>query len=299
MDIWVRTSVVDTDAKSAAKIPEYASQLDEYAEAYYNRFEKTTKENAPFVPLTRKTSEGGKHEAVGGHDDSIKFEGEFIWKKDQGGDRGCNEFAFLRQALEGHREAVVEKQILPRLGGYRVDDSCNGWIGMSNLLHGLSSPAVLDIKMGTRTFNTRVSEKKAASQAKKAAETTSGSLGVRVVGGKFKNEAGDWTKTGYKNDADISDEAQLQELLGRFLNTPALRKSAAAKIKDVQAWWRGQSSTAFYAASLLLAFDTAACAECRVNLIDFANAEDISDKAQDLSGFDVGLETLLRVLGKL
>merc|ERR1712129_18390 len=37
--IWYRTSVVDTDAKSADKIPEYASQLDAYAAAYHNRFQ--------------------------------------------------------------------------------------------------------------------------------------------------------------------------------------------------------------------------------------------------------------------
>jgi hypothetical protein len=42
--IWFRTSVVDTDAKSADKIPDYASQLDEYAKAYYNRFHVKQKE---------------------------------------------------------------------------------------------------------------------------------------------------------------------------------------------------------------------------------------------------------------
>eukprot|EP00929_Paragymnodinium_shiwhaense_P070949 TRINITY_DN36035_c0_g1_i1.p1 TRINITY_DN36035_c0_g1~~TRINITY_DN36035_c0_g1_i1.p1 ORF type:complete len:1318 (-),score=384.14 TRINITY_DN36035_c0_g1_i1:211-4164(-) len=292
--LWVRLSIVDTDAKSASKIAEYAAQLDDNQHQYFTR-------TAEKEPPAKKEPEGEKHEgheAVGGHDDSILFEGELIWKKCQGGKRGVAEFRFLREAIECHTDAVVKSKILPRLAGYRCHDDLVCYIGMSNLLHGLTKPAVLDVKMGTRTYNTSVPSEKAEKQAKKAATSTSASHGVRIVGGKLL-ENGEWVKVGYKNGDDVVDEQGLKQVLGRFLCTPALRSSAAAKIRDVQAWFNAQSSTSFYAASLLFAYDTVKQDECRINLIDFANCEEITDKAEDLSGFDVGLENLLRLIPNL
>ncbi|CAE8618055.1 unnamed protein product [Polarella glacialis] len=93
--IWFRTTVVDLDAKPYSKIPEYARQLEHYATAYYNRGNSTKKEKS------EDKSEGEpKEEAIGGHDDSIRFEGEVVWKKDQGGQRGEAELDFLRASLE-------------------------------------------------------------------------------------------------------------------------------------------------------------------------------------------------------
>lgn len=284
--LWYRTSVIDTDAKPADKIPEYATQLDDYAAAYYSRFE---------IPKNTKFGDGATEgqEAVGGHDDSISFEGSTVWKVDQGGARGQMELAFLRHCL--HDPAA--KGIVPALAGYRVNNG-KEWVGMENILHGLNDPAILDIKMGTRTWNTNSSKAKEESQSKKAMESTTGKLGVRVVGGKLKNPEGELLRVGYKNHKDVVDEAGLKETLGQFFCTPALLQTTIVKIKEVQKFWTSHTAYAFYASSLLFAYDIEKKDECRVAMIDFANAEQISQKSEDLSGYDIGVATLLRVLSQ-
>ncbi|CAE8643684.1 unnamed protein product [Polarella glacialis] len=241
-----------------------------------------------------QSESASQEEAVGGHDDSIRFEGRMVWKRDQGGRRGEAEMNFLRAAME-------EPDLLglvPALAGYRVKRG-EQWLGMTNALSGLSQPAILDIKMGTQTWTPDAPAEKAASQAKKAAESSTGSLGVRVVGGKLLAANGEFTRVGYKNKQDVRNEQELQALLSSFLCSEQLRSSALAKVKAVQAWWAKQTEYAFYASSLLFAYDTKSNDECRIVMIDFANFERISTKADDQSGYDVGLDTLVRVISNL
>lgn len=169
---------------------------------------------------------------------------------------------------------------------------------MKNMTFGLTDPAILDIKIGTRTWNTDAPEKKVESQQKKAMTSTTGTLGVRVVGAKFKI-GDDFVKVGNKCARDVNNEQELVEFFAQFLPTEELRTSALAKVRDIQKWWEGQSALAFYASSLLFAYDTQKLDMCKVGLIDFANAESIKNKADDLSGFGTGLETLTRIISSL
>lgn len=249
-----------------------------------------------YLVLKRKRSEmtAGGGVAVAGHADAIRFEGDVIWKKDQGGHRGQMEFNVLRAALE----LPGAKGIIPQLVGYRVDAD-GQWIGMKNLTFGLADPAILDVKMGTRTWNTGATDKKMERQGNKAMKSTTGTLGVRVVGGKLKR-GNEFITVGHKSSqGEVTNEQELAELLTLFLPAEALRTSALAKLRETQKWWSDQTVFAFYAASLLFAYDTKKMDVVHIRIIDFANAENISTKAEDLSGFGTGFETLIKVVSSL
>lgn len=282
--LFFRITIVDCDVKRSEKIPEYATQFDEYVSAYYKR------SSLPTIPSS---------EALGGHEGGIIFEGDLLWKRDQGGRKGQAELAFLRWALD----VPVARRFVPELIGFRTKDG-ERWIGMSNLLRDFKVPAVLDLKIGTRTWNTKASPEKAESQRAKAAASTTSSLGVRVVAGAIGRVAdagaGDeGTVMSRKSAKPVQDEHDLQKLLGKFLQSAELQASALAKVQEIADWWIRQQSWAFYGSSILLAYDAANVTECRAALIDFANAEEISSKAEDLSGHQVGLETLIRAISSL
>lgn len=275
--VWFRVTVIDLDAKSPKKIPEYASQLDRSAEVYLERHGKAAAD---------------AFAVVGGHDDSIRPDGEIVWKMDQGGCRGRMELEFLRAAMD----MPDTEGIVPRLLGFK-EESGKRWIGMSNLLHGFANFSMADIKMGTRTWNTDASEEKCAKGRVKALQSTTGTLGVRVVGSRYMNKDGQACKVGNKVSKEVNGEAELVQFLSEFLCTEALRVSALEGVLKISAWWEAQHSYALYASSIFFAYDSVPKDICRVSLIDFGNAERIAKKVEDLSGFATGVQTLLEVLG--
>jgi len=295
---WVRTTVVDIDQKDAAKLPEYAGQLDELTRRFFSQgsFAAGAAMAAEASPST--SANGSGRATAGGHGDgAILFEGATVWKRDQGGQRGRTELDFYRWSMEDNGIAGL----VPRFIGYRVQDGV-GWCGLSNILDGFSEPCVLDLKMGTRTWTSKASAEKARGQAKKCASQT-GPLGLRVVGGRLRRPgaAADspLEAVGYQHKRPVEDEAQLAQLLRDYLHSDRLRSSALSQLLRIQAWWAGQRHFAIYASSLFMAYDYKSQQECRVKMIDFANVEPITDKAEDLSGYAKGLETLVRLISAL
>merc|ERR1719221_992828 len=71
-------------AKQGSKIPTYATELDTCCAAYYGRVAAATAK-----PTAKPSAEVKcQHEAVAGHEDSMHFEGEAVWKREQKGQRG-------------------------------------------------------------------------------------------------------------------------------------------------------------------------------------------------------------------
>jgi len=98
---------------------------------------------------------------------------------------------------------------------------------------------------------------------------------------------------------DLKDSSGLKEIFAEFLCTPTLLRSALENVEKAASFWDSQHKYAFYASSLLFAYDNATKDVCRVGLIDFANAEEISDKSEDVSGYSVGLDTLRKMISDL
>lgn len=241
-----------------------------------------------------------EYEAVGGHEDSIIFEGPVVWKQMQSGSRGEMEGDFFKKAMD----VEVLRDFVPTFHGFR-EISGDRYMGMANLLDGFEEPAVVDLKMGTRTVGSDASPAKVAAAEKKNSESTTSTLGVRVVGGKYRLvKDGDWLRVGYKSKEEgtkkITNESELAEFLGSFLCSPSLRTQLAAKIECLSSWFTKQTEFAFYSSSLLIAYDTEelpAPKELRLSMIDFAHVE--APPAGGDKSYLVGLETLQRTLNGL
>merc|ERR1712241_62276 len=154
-------------------------------------------------------------------------------------------------------------------------------------------------KVGRCMWNTSASAEKAELEKKKVEASILGMLGIRVIGGKLLDKDGTVRKIGYVTGDEIRSEAAVRALLSEFLCTESLRTTAVTKVRSIYNWWSSQVDFAFYESSLLFAYDTEAKDECRINMIGFANCEKITEKAQDLSGYATGVETLLRVMSSL
>lgn len=261
---------------------------------------KANKQNEDIdgIPTTStiKSNQSPQFEAVGGHDDSIAFEGSIVWKKVQGGGRGDSETEFIQKAagIPGLCNFVPKYHGLRNMGNSR-------YLGMTNLLAGLAEPAIIDLKMGTQTWSPSASAEKIASQSKKAAKSTTGKIGVRLVGGKLRlAPGGEWVRVGYKNDQELASEVELTQELGRFLCSPGLRAQAVVELERLNDWFSSQTEFAFYASSLLLAYDTAELPnpkELRFGMIDFSHVEPPPEGGDQ--SYMTGLQSMRRMFANL
>jgi len=228
---------------------------------------------------------------IGGHADKILFDGDVVWKKVPHGPTGMAELAFLKHALKIPEISMY----VPTLMGTCLE-SDGMWVGMKNALYGFGEPAVLDLKIGTRTHTPDASPEKARQSQKRASQTTSLQLGFRVVGGKFLGPDGTFLSVGYKQNNNINSEEAVRDLFSCFFCTETLLSAAIKGVHEVACWMQSQRSFAFYSSSLLFAYDTQSMVAPSVRLIDFANLKFIQRKDEDLTGFQFGLMTLHRIL---
>lgn len=233
-----------------------------------------------------------KQKPIGGHADKILFDGDLLWKKVPLGKTGIAELAFLKLAL-----TIPEiSMYVPTLMGTCLE-SDGMWVGMKNALYGFGRPAVLDLKIGTRTHTPDAPPEKARQSQKRASQTTSLQLGFRVVGGKLLGPDGTFLSVGYKQNNNINSEEGVIDLFSRFFCTEALLSAAIKGVHEIACWMESQRSFAFYSSSLLFAYDTQNMVAPTIRLIDFANFKFIQHKDEDLTGFQFGLMTLHRILG--
>jgi len=213
------------------------------------------------------TGPPAKGVVAGGHDDSIRFVGDRILKKQQGGGRGERECDFL---VEASKHPFL-KEWAPRCMGAREVDG-EKWTEMANSLHGMERPVVLDLKLGTQTWHPGASAEKRREHEAKAKSSTSGTLGVRVTGGQLRvSFGGALEPIGAKMKREVRSEAELADCLRRYLVTSELRATFLAKMTALETWFSAQTDFAFFGSSVLLAFDGAieSPVELRVTLIDF------------------------------
>ncbi|XP_040376790.1 inositol polyphosphate multikinase IPK2 [Oryza brachyantha] len=226
-----------------------------------------------------------------------------FYKPLQAGDRGEHELAFYT-AFAAHPAVPprVRDAFFPRFHGSRLlpaPASPGGepypHIVLDDLLAGLPSPCVADVKIGACTWPPRSPDAYVAKCLAKDRETTSALLGFRVSGVRVAAGQGGAVWRPDRSELKGMDADGVRRLLRRYVSTcggdgdgldcalaAAVYGGEAgvlAQLRELKAWFEEQTLFHFYSASILLGYDANAASSgggggVRVKLVDFAHVDE-------------------------
>ena len=152
-----------------------------------------------------------------------------VLKKKQPGANGEREEGFL-QAMRTHPFLC---RCVVRYVETRQEASGQQVLVLENLCAGMGTPAVLDLKMGTRTYGDDATPEKVLEQTAKMISSTTGTLGIRVVGARVPCERGGFTIEGSKYKNEPADEHGMRLFMRRFFRSPELLQQARIVLADL------------------------------------------------------------------
>eukprot|EP00301_Raphidiophrys_heterophryoidea_P010080 c15122_g1_i1.p1 GENE.c15122_g1_i1~~c15122_g1_i1.p1 ORF type:complete len:311 (-),score=79.62 c15122_g1_i1:33-896(-) len=263
-----------------------------------------------------------EHQIGGSHDgESAKglfASGEVVYKPLQSDNRGDREVEFYESvfALPGPHPLV---SFLPKFYGCEdatFQGSVRRFMKLENLVDGLQNPSIMDLKMGTQSFEPGAPPDKVARELAKCPSQLE--LGFRLTGAKcFQPPSSTTTAT--------PTFKYLDKHFGRALNLSSLTQTlrqdfysradgtlttipiqaTLARVKEITEWFSSQTEYQFFSSSILVCFDGryktdptfvgsgVTEAGVRVRMIDFAHVR------RDLGGPDQGYLLGLSVLQKI
>ncbi|KAH3762191.1 Inositol hexakisphosphate kinase 3 [Pelomyxa schiedti] len=203
--------------------------------------------------------------------------------------------------------------VAPRYYGCVTRDTQWGpleYMILENITTPMKFPSMLDMKLGTRTWDADCSPEKKAGHIERAEQTTSVMYGFVFCGMKVYNKV-EQRHTKYPKHFgwDARTDEKMQAALGIFLHDgEKVRKDAIVawlpKIAALRAWY-AQRKWHMFAASLLFAYDVDAegAAQPDIRLIDFAHSWNTStmtpeERTSDPSGVLTGIDNLVSFLKK-
>uniref|UniRef100_A0A0E0K0H6 Inositol polyphosphate multikinase n=1 Tax=Oryza punctata TaxID=4537 RepID=A0A0E0K0H6_ORYPU len=239
----------------------------------------------------------------------VDGEGLF-YKPLQAGERGEHEAAFYA-AFSAHPAVPpsVRDAFFPRFHGTRLLPTPASPAGapyphivLDDLLAGLPSPCVADVKIGACTWPPRSPDPYVAKCLAKDRETTSALLGFRVSGVRVVDAQGGAVWRPDRSELKAMDTAGVRRVLRRYVSTCdgdgdgdgldcALAAAVyggeggvLAQLRELKAWFEEQTLYHFYSASILFGYDANAAAAAsapggggggvRVKLVDFAHVDE-------------------------
>merc|ERR1719189_116708 len=139
----------------------------------------------------------------------------------------------------------------------------------------------MDLKIGTRAYSPGETEKKRQIQIEKAARTTTGSLGLNLVGCQMPGANYEMDKCemwGCRPGRVVGAE-ELPVILQRFLGTDARLRDARHFVTALLLLFQTQIDYAFFGSSLLFVYDAALgdSAPLRVSMIDFCHVHTMAE----------------------
>jgi len=235
---------------------------------------------------------------VGGHGGkaSLFFEDGKVLKPNL----NPKEYGFYKAVADGRCPLVTQYKLVPEFFGTIERDTQWGkieYIVMEDITKKFQHPSVLDMKMGTQTWDEDCNPKKKDGHIQRDQETTSAKMGFRFCGMKvFNSETQSFKKYPKNFGWDCHEESHMKEAISTFIRDGTTLRSDVIpawleKMNHVREFimtgqWR------FYAASLLFIYDVVGGSPPELVLIDFAHAWEITTPNTRDEGFLVGIDLL-------
>lgn len=179
------------------------------------------------------------------------------------------------------------------------------YIVLQDLSKSYKKPSIMDLKMGTKTFGQDATPQKIASKSRKAKETTTRTLGMRLCGQQIYHPKENQFKIVNKYEGHkLTDEKFEQFLAQYFWNGERMRVELLPlmidKLKELLQIIKKGVRYVFYATSLLLLYDgDENNTKVDVKMIDFGHTYPYTEGQIRDDGFEFGLTNLISILEKI
>ncbi|KAJ0411884.1 hypothetical protein ATCC90586_005979 [Pythium insidiosum] len=256
---------------------------------------------------------------VGGHSTaktSLRAHNGRILKPFQSKQRGEREHSFYQRVFEGEAPGVSIplRSLIPRYEGMIVvteDEESAGlhagkYLVLEDLTWGRSRPCIMDVKVGTRSYEDGASaEKIAYEQSKFPLQPT---LGLRVQGIKALDAASSAYMEHDKHAGrGVQSHEDLVALFARYfplhdsVRSRALLTCFLTRLEAFESWFATQEEHEFIASSLLFLYDGEPTADAErapdIRLIDFAHVQQAASRRDE--GVLLGIRTIQRCFREL
>jgi hypothetical protein len=149
---------------------------------------------------------------------------------------------------------------------------------LQDLTRGMKRPCVLDVKMGTRMYSIHAKSAKVASQSKKARESTSEAMGIRVCGMQVWKDGAFKYMDKYKGRKVQAHE--FSDIIRGFLHPNLDLTGLCKRLEEIKELVHTYPNMRLYSSSLLFVYDAAGNTRIDVWMIDFANAVGWDDDSE-------------------
>lgn len=220
---------------------------------------------------TIKANKDKSQSQAGGHAGSLIARGDKLLKR-----AGPAELKFYKELFsenQADEDLIALRSFVPQYFGTEQIDN-TPYLVLENLLTGFDHPNLLDCKIGKVTWTKDHNERKTADQKKKAAETTTGSLGFRISGLVVKDPAGKVVESFAKEEGFYAIKPdnihqQFRKIVGE---DKKLIKTLIKQTQKLLKWFKHQKSKTFFTASVFYVVGKNGAAQTK--FIDFAHVYD-------------------------
>lgn len=210
------------------------------------------------------------HFATSGELGPLTDSSGLFYKPFQSTDRGTSELSFY-SSLSSSSSSSVPLHFFPSFHGTAtLPPSDHPHLILSDLTFPLSSPSIIDFKIGARTWAPQHPLPYFQKCIQKDRESTSLALGFRVSGLQIYRSKELFYKPSRPEVKGLGKEG-VRRVLREFFVDLAVAREVLESLGELKRWFEEQTMWHFYSTSVLVMYEGE---EVRVKLVDFAHVVD-------------------------
>lgn len=270
------------------------------------------------TPAPKKNKSAAALDAVGGHGSKkdkgppilVKDDGR-IYKPFQAAQQGHGKSRGEMEAEFYHHVTSTNHGLKPHIPAYfgvtSFDEDASDdtqYLALENLTHGMKRPCVLDLKMGTQTYDEDASAEKQAKEKKKYPPQSR--IGFRIVGMKVHRAVNDTVFASERSWCMSLQPEDMTSALSEYFNDGGsdlnvqLVHGILKQLQTIKGVLSDHATWRMYGSSLLFVYDADSMQDgAQVRMIDFAHMFPIKEAGGKDDGYIHGVNFLIRTLQEI